>query len=98
MSVEDLVYDWNRIEPSTDAPDRHIGFDDETLRDGLQSPSVCEPPIEKKIEQLSLMDALSIDTADKGWPRPRGTQAAGVARLAREGEAKKLRIMPSRTP
>ncbi len=95
MSVEDLVYDWNRIEPSLHAPDRHIGFDDETLRDGLQSPSVCEPPIEKKIALLHLMDALGIDTADIGLPGAGGTHAAGVERLAREIAEKKLKISPN---
>src|SRR5437870_10401097 len=95
MSVEDLIYDWNRLEPSLHAPDRHIGFDDETLRDGLQSPSVCEPPIEKKIALLHLMDALRIDTADIGLPGAGGTHAAGVALLAREIAEKKLRIRPN---
>jgi len=95
MSVEDLVYDWNRIEPSLHAPDRHIGFDDETLRDGLQSPSVCEPPIEKKIALLHLMDALRIDTADIGLPGAGGTHAAGVERLAREIAEKRLQIRPN---
>ena len=95
MSVEDLVYDWNRIEPSLHAPDRHIGFDDETLRDGLQSPSVCEPPVEKKIALLHLMDALGIDTADIGLPGAGGTHAAGVERLAREIAEKKLKIRPN---
>src|SRR5438128_1235903 len=95
MSVEDLIYDWNRIEPSLHAPDRHIGFDDETLRDGLQSPSVCEPPIEKKIALLHLMDALRIDTADIGLPGAGGTHAAGVERLAREIADKKMKIRPN---
>jgi 2-isopropylmalate synthase len=95
MSVEDLVYDWNRIEPSLHAPDRHIGFDDETLRDGLQSPSVCEPTVEKKIALLHLMDALGIDTADIGLPGAGGTHAAGVERLAREIVEKKLNIRPN---
>ncbi|MEP6705916.1 MAG: LeuA family protein [Pyrinomonadaceae bacterium] len=95
MSVEDLVYDWNRIEPSLRAPDRHIGFDDETLRDGLQSPSVCEPPVEKKIALLHLMEVLGIDTADIGLPGAGGTHAAGVERLAREIAEKKLKIRPN---
>ena len=95
MSVEDLVYDWNRIEPSLHAPDRHIGFDDETLRDGLQSPSVCEPTVEKKIALLHLMDALDIDTADIGLPGAGGTHAAGVERLAREIAEQKLKIRPN---
>lgn len=95
MSFDELVYDWNNIEPTIRAPNRHISFDDETLRDGLQSPSVCEPPVEKKIELLHLMDALRIDTADIGLPGAGGTHAAGVERLAREIAEKKLKIRPN---
>jgi isopropylmalate/homocitrate/citramalate synthase len=95
VAVDELVYDWNSIEPMIQAPNRHIGFDDETLRDGLQSPSVCEPSVEKKIELLHLMDALGIDTADIGLPGAGGTHAAGVERLAREIAEKKLNIRPN---
>jgi 2-isopropylmalate synthase len=93
--VNELVYDWNNIQPSIRAPQRHIGFDDETLRDGLQSPSVREPTVEKKIELLHLMNELDIDTADIGLPGAGGTHAAGVERLAREIADQKLRIRPN---
>jgi len=95
MTIEELVYDWNTIEPSLVAPDRHISIDDETLRDGLQSPSVKEPPVEQKLELLHLMEALSIDTADIGLPGAGGTHAAGVERLAREIVDKKFNIRPN---
>ena len=95
MSVSELIYDWNKVDPELQKPDRHIGFDDETLRDGLQSPSVCEPPVEKKIELLHLMDALGIDTADIGLPGAGGTHAAGVEMMAREIAEKKLKIRPN---
>src|SRR5437868_7553338 len=95
MSVSELIYDWNTVEPQLHKPERHIGFDDETLRDGLQSPSVCEPSVEKKIDLLHLMDALGIDTADIGLPGAGGTHAAGVERLAREIADQKLRIRPN---
>lgn len=95
FSRDELVYDWNRVEPSWGAPGRHVGLDDETLRDGLQSPSVCEPSVEKKIELLHLMDALNIDTADIGLPGAGGAHAAGVERLAREIADKKLKIRPN---
>lgn len=95
MPAEELVYDWNRVAPTSAKPARHIGFDDETLRDGLQSPSVCDPPIEKKIELLHLMDALGIDTADIGLPGAGGAHAAGVEQLAREIVEQKLRIRPN---
>src|SRR5437879_5312868 len=95
MSVSELIYDWNKVEPQLQKPNRHIGFDDETLRDGLQSPSVCEPPVEKKIELLHLMDALGIDTADIGLPGAGGTHAAGVEMMAREIADKNLKIRPN---
>lgn len=95
MPAEELVYDWNKVEPHTETLNRHIGLDDETLRDGLQSPSVAEPSVEKKIELLHLMDALGIDTADIGLPGAGGTHAAGVERLAREIADKKLSIRPN---
>ena len=95
MSLDELVYDWNTIDPALILPDRHIGFDDETLRDGLQSPSVTEPPVEQKIELLHLMDALGIDTADIGLPGAGGTHAAGVELMAREIAEKKLKIRPN---
>lgn len=95
MSVSELIYDWNQIEPQLQKPGRHIGFDDETLRDGLQSPSVCEPPVEEKIELLHLMNDLGIDTADIGLPGAGGTHAAGVELMAREIADKKLKIRPN---
>ena len=95
MTIDELVYDWNTIEPSFSPPNRHIGIDDETLRDGLQSPSVCEPPVEQKLELLHLMEDLGIDTADIGLPGAGGTHAAGVERLAREIAEQKLKIRPN---
>ncbi len=95
MPAEELVYDWNKVEPATKAPGRKLSFDDETLRDGLQSPSVCEPTVEKKIELIHLMEALGIDTADIGLPGAGGAHAASVERLAREIADKKLKLRPN---
>jgi isopropylmalate/homocitrate/citramalate synthase len=83
------------IDPTTPAPGRRISFDDETLRDGLQSPSVSEPSVEQKIELLHLMDGLGIDTADIGLPGAGGTHAEGVERLAREIVEQNLKIRPN---
>ena len=62
-----LIYDWNAIDAPA-APTRPVMLDDETLRDGLQSPSVRTPSIDEKIRILHLIDALGIDTADIGLP------------------------------
>jgi isopropylmalate/homocitrate/citramalate synthase len=78
-----LIYDWNH-DAVADGPARPIAMlDDETLRDGLQSPSVRTPTIDEKIDILHHMDALGIDTADIGLPGAGPRVARDVERLAR---------------
>src|SRR5579872_959566 len=67
-------------------------LDDETLRDGLQSPSVRNPSIDEKIQILHHMDALGIDTADIGLPGAGPRVAKDVERLARAIAEGKLKI------
>ncbi len=67
-------------------------LDDETLRDGLQSPSVTDPAIETKLEILHLMDTLGIETADVGLPGAGAHQREAVLRLCREISDQRLRI------
>jgi 2-isopropylmalate synthase len=95
VPASELIYDWNGVEPTYPKPARRVSFDDETLRDGLQSPSVCEPPVERKLELLHLMNDLGIDTADIGLPGAGGTHAEGVERLAREIVEQRLNIRPN---
>jgi len=91
----ELIYDWNRHGGGTPRPPQPIELDDETLRDGLQSPSVLSPPIEKKIEILHLMDELGIHTADIGLPGAGRHVQEQVLRLAREIVEQKLKITPN---
>ncbi len=93
--VYDLIYDWNRADDEPPGPKRRIQLDDETLRDGLQSPSVLNPPIEAKIRILHLMDALGIDTADVGQPAAGPREYEHTLRLAQETVTAGLRIAPN---
>lgn len=72
MEERSLIYDWNTIEYEFNRnPSNHphgVWFDDETLRDGLQSPSARNPTIEEKIELLSYMEKLGIQKVDLGLP------------------------------
>ena len=78
-----LIYDWNH-DAVAEGPQKPVAMlDDETLRDGLQSPSVRNPTIEEKIGILHHMDALGIDTADIGLPGAGPKVARDVERLAR---------------
>lgn len=89
---QSLIFDWNVADDPLNPPRQKIEFDDETLRDGLQSPSVIDPPIERKIEILHLMDALGIQTADIGLPAAGPRAVADVRRLAEEIVRSKLSI------
>jgi 2-isopropylmalate synthase len=86
-----LIYDWNAID-APPVPARRVMLDDETLRDGLQSPSVRTPSIDDKIRILHLIDALGIDTADIGLPGAGPHVVADVERLAREIVSAKLAV------
>src|SRR6266511_4696517 len=81
MLAHPLIYDWNHDAVGPRPPVAML--DDETLRDGLQSPSVRTPIIDQKIEILHHMDALGIDTADIGLPGAGPRVAEDVERLAR---------------
>ncbi len=67
-------------------------LDDETLRDGLQSPSVRCPTIDEKIRILHLIDRLGIDTANIGLPGAGPHVVRDVERLAREIADARLRV------
>jgi len=72
MEEHDLIYDWNDIDYSIDRGEsdhpHELWFDDETLRDGLQSPSARNPTIEQKIELIDYMEKLGIQKVDLGLP------------------------------
>ena len=84
MSLDSLIYDWNRDGRAVKADYRAVELDDETLRDGLQGPSVRNPPTEIKKRLLHLMDQLGIDTADIGLPGASERARAEIVALAKE--------------
>jgi 2-isopropylmalate synthase len=85
-----LIYDWNRESPVSVPP--LVLLNDETLRDGLQSPSVRAPTIQQKIRILHLLDRIGIDTADIGLPGAGPHVVRDVERLAREIADCKLKV------
>lgn len=67
MTQESLVYDWN-AEPTSDRSARPVELLDETLRDGLQSPSAHNPSLEQKLEGLRRMASLGVSAVNLGLP------------------------------
>ena len=94
-NLHDLIYDWNVEGERPPRPPRRIEFDDETLRDGLQSPSVTDPSIDDKLQILHYMNAIGIDNADIGLPGAGPHVQKTVERLAREIVDQKLSVYPS---
>src|SRR5450631_2229888 len=92
MHTSDLIYDWNKNHPPGLKPAGPVLINDETLRDGLQSPSVRDPSIAEKIEILHLIEALGIHSLALGLPGagPRAVEA--VTALAREIASHKMKI------
>ncbi|MCA8974462.1 MAG: 2-isopropylmalate synthase [Planctomycetes bacterium] len=89
--IADLIHDWNQAEGAF-RPSRPLQFDDETLRDGLQSPAVSDPNLEQKIELIELMNGLGIHTANLGLPGAGGRPRDEITALARHIVDNKLRI------
>jgi len=91
-NIEDLIYDWNVMGDLPRRPSAKIEFDDETLRDGLQSPSVTDPQIEEKVRILHYMNEVGVDSADIGLPGAGPHVQRSVERLAREIVQQKMKI------
>ena len=91
---EDLIYDWNLVD-APPKPTHRAAFDDESLRDGLQSPSVKTPTIEQKIEILHKVHALGIDSINLGLPGAGAHAVRDVEALAREIVRTGMKIDPN---
>jgi 2-isopropylmalate synthase len=88
----DLIYDWNALHPQSLRPAGHVLLNDETLRDGLQSPSVRDPLIQDKIAILHLIEALGINSLNLGLPGAGARAVEDVTALAREIVDHKMKI------
>jgi isopropylmalate/homocitrate/citramalate synthase len=94
-NISELIYDWNTIYAKSMVPAGKVLLNDESLRDGLQSPSVRDPSIEEKIEILHLMEAVGINMLDIGLPGAGPRAQAHCEALAREIARTNLKIKPN---
>ena len=91
--MDDVIYDWNNIDQNT-TTDWRVGleFYDESLRDGIQSPSATDPTIEDKEKVLLLQDRCGIQHTDIGLPGAGPRAVADVTHLARFARDQRLNI------
>jgi isopropylmalate/homocitrate/citramalate synthase len=92
MNTSDLIYDWNQNYPAGLKPAGPVLLNDESLRDGLQSPSVRDPSIPEKIEILHLMESLGIQSANLGLPGAGPRAVEHITALAKEIVSQKMKI------
>jgi 2-isopropylmalate synthase len=92
---KDLIYDWNTHEADVVLSTKKVELDDETLRDGLQNPSITDPPIESKIKLLDLMSELGIESANLGLPGAGPRARADITRMAEVIRDEGLNIFPN---
>src|SRR5687768_17347838 len=92
MREQDLIHDWNVIGDDFDWSACTVELNDETLRDGLQCPSVTDPPLEAKLQLLHLMVDLGIASADIGLPGAGPRARADTLALAKEIAASALQL------
>jgi 2-isopropylmalate synthase len=95
LQQNEWIYDWNVATAPAIAPGTHVLLNDETLRDGLQNPSVFDPSIEEKIEILHLMESLGIDAVNIGLPGAGPRAVAHTEALAREIASNRMKIKPN---
>jgi 2-isopropylmalate synthase len=91
----ELIHDWNLAEETPHPARGRVELNDETLRDGLQSPSVKTPSIEQKLEILHGLAAIGIDALDIGLPGAGPHVVRDVLRLAQEIADQRLPIAPN---
>lgn len=92
---QEYLYDWNLVGEGEIARPGTVELDDETLRDGLQSPSVRQPDLSEKLEILHRMSALGIHAADIGYPSADPAVLDHVVTLAEEISNEGLAIEPN---
>jgi 2-isopropylmalate synthase len=87
-----LIFDWATFGERRRAWPERVMLHDETLRDGLQSPSVIDPPVEKKVEILHMMEGFGIDSVNVGLPGAGERQREATVRLCREIDRNRMKI------
>jgi len=95
FNENDIIYDWNSVNKVAPLSPSKILFMDETLRDGLQSPSVVDPLVADKIMLVHTMNALGIQHADVGLPGAGPRSRRHVEAIALEIARNKLSIKPA---
>ncbi len=93
-SDDDIIYDWNLVGFDAPLTGEPVELLDETLHDGVQSPSVIDPDVHDKVALVRLMEALGIQYVDTGFPSAGRREREDVKRLCEAIRDEDLQIRP----
>ncbi len=87
-------FSWNAVSPtdSWPVPPRVV---DETFRDGLQSPSAHDPPLDRKLAALHAMVEVGVEYVSVGLPAAGARAVHDAVALAREISSARLPLRPT---
>jgi 2-isopropylmalate synthase len=94
MAAAEPIYDWNRARERRRLVRLGVTFQDETLRDGIQNPSVVDPPAGDKLELVHAMNALGIQRVNVGLPASSKRNRDDTEAACREIASARLAIRP----
>ncbi len=94
MDESRVIYDWNVKGHAISPPIRRVEIHDETLRDGIQSPSVHDPAIDDKVEILRLLARVGVDSVNVGLPGAGPRAVEDVTRLVEVIRDEQLPVTP----
>jgi 2-isopropylmalate synthase len=92
--MSDLIFDWNERRLVSMLGKSPITVVDETLRDGVQSPTVNDPELDQKMELVRMMDRMGIGVVDVGLPGAGARAKEHVLELVKLIRDEKLSIIP----
>lgn len=92
IARDELIHDWNLAEGADPLAARRGELLDESLRDGIQSPSAVDPTQDQKLQLVQLMEDLGIAAADIGLPGAGPRAWADVTAIASYIGSKRLRL------
>ncbi len=91
---QQALYDWNAVGTRASRRFGRVQVLDETLRDGLQSPSVRDPSLEDKRALVRSMARLGVHAADLGLPAASERARADVLGLVETIRDEELPVVP----
>jgi len=93
--MPELIHDWNLRGPWAEKTLSKVEIHDETIRDGIQCPSVHDPDLEQKLQIVRLLDQIGVHSSDLALPGAGARALNDCIALVSMIRDEKLKIRPA---